>query len=136
MGRGAWTRWWTMRAVKAGVVLLALLTMPPSARAAQPLSPLISGWEQWFRVDSQVSIRDGKPVVNGTVWNTSPWSATRVQLLVEGLDASGKPVSQRVVWLGADLPKGTHAYFEVPMPAAVSYRVSVFAFDSNRGRWS
>jgi hypothetical protein len=118
-----------MVVVKAGTVFLSLLAMTTNAPAAVPLYPLVSGWEQWFRVDSQASIRDGNAVVSGTVWNTSDWSARRVQLLVEGLDASGKPVSQRVVWLGLDLPRGTHAYFEVPMPASVSYRVSVFAFE-------
>ncbi len=123
-----------MRIVKGGITFLSLLTMTTSASAAAPLYPLVSGWEQWFRVDSQASIRDSQSVVSGTVWNTSGWSARRVQLLVEGLDTSGKPVSQRVVWLGLDLPKGTHAYFEVPMPASASYRVSVFAFDSARGR--
>lgn len=123
-----------MPIVKAGIVFAALLTMTTNTPAATPLYPLVSGWEQWFRVESEASIRNGKSIVSGTVWNISGWSFRRVQLLVEGLDTGGKPVSQRVVWLGLDLPKGTHAYFEVPMPAAVSYRVSVFAFDGGPGK--
>lgn len=119
-----------MRVVKAGIFLLVLLAMTTRPRAAEPLYPLVTGWEQWFRIDSQATaLPDRNYAVSGTVWNTSGWSLERIQLLVEGLDASGKPVSQRVVWLGPDLPKGTHAYFEVPMPASASYRVSVFAFD-------
>ena len=123
-----------MRIVRATIALLSLLTMATSAPTAAPLSPLVSDWEQWFRIDSQVSVRDSASVVSGTVWNTSDWSAKRVRLLVEGLGSDGQPVSQRVVWLGLDLPKGAHAYFEVPMPASASYRVSVFAVDSARGR--
>lgn len=122
-----------MRGVRVVVLLLPLLMMTASAGAAEPLSPLVSGWEQWFRVESQAAMREGSAVVSGTVRNTSFWTARRIQLLVEGLDASGTPVSQRVVWLGSDLTGGTHAYFEVSMAAAASYRVSVFAFDSVRG---
>jgi len=121
-----------MRPVLAAV---ALLTMAASVPAAERLYPLVSDWAQYFRVESQTTMRDGKAVVTGTVWNTGKWGATRIQLLMEGVDAGGTPVTQRVVWLGIDLPPGTHGVFEVPMAAASSYRVSVFAYDSRRGRW-
>jgi hypothetical protein len=124
-----------MGIVRTAVVALALLSVTASVQASQRLSPLVSGWEQYFRIESQSSMRDGKALVSGTVWNTTSWGAKRIRLLVDGLDASGTPVSQRVVWLGVDLPAGTHGYFEVPMPASTSYRVSVFSFDSGRGRW-
>ena len=117
------------------VVAIALLSMAVSVPAGELLYPLVSDWEQYFRIESQVSTRDGKSVVSGTVWNTTNWAAKRIQLLVDGLDASGTPVSQRVVWLGIDLPAGAHGYFEVPVPISPSYRVTVFAFDSRRGRW-
>ena len=59
--------------------------------------------------------------------------AKRIQLLVEGLDATAQIVVQRVVWLGVDLPPSSHAGFEVPMtPASASYRVRIFAFDTSR----
>jgi hypothetical protein len=103
--------------------------------AAEPLVPLVVDWEQYFRVDAASATRDGRAIVSGTVWNISDYSAKRIQLLVEGLDVAGQPVAQRVVWLGMDLRSGTHAIFEVPMAPAASYRVSVFAFDSSRGRW-
>lgn len=57
----------------------------------------------------------------------------RIQLLVEAVDGNGQVFNQRVTWLGVDLTAGTHAFFDVPMPVAASYRVSVFAFDSPRG---
>ncbi len=118
-----------MRLTRIAAVVVAMLLLAACVDAAAPLSPLVSGWEQWFRVDVQSARQDSRAVVSGVVWNTSDWGARRIRLLVEGLDAGGQPVSQQVVWLGVDLPAGMHAFFEVPMPEASSYRVSVFAFD-------
>jgi hypothetical protein len=42
-----------VRVVEAGIVFLTVLTMTASVTAAQPLYPLVSGWQQWFRIDSQ-----------------------------------------------------------------------------------
>jgi hypothetical protein len=124
-----------VRGARTIVVLLALVMATMSGAVAQPLSPLVVDWEQYFRVESRAASRDGRSVVSGTLWNTAPWGAKRIQLLVEALDGNGQPVNQRVVWLGVDLTAGSHAYFEVPVPAAASYRVRVFAFESGRGRW-
>jgi len=123
-----------MRAASAAVVLVLIMA---TAAVAQSLQPLVVDWQQYFRIDAAPSTQGGRAVVTGTVWNTAPWGAKRIQLLVDALDASGQVVNQRVAWLGIDLASGTHAAFEVPMPSAASYRVSVFAFDSGRGgRWS
>ena len=125
-----------MRAIKAVVVVLTLLTTTLSATAAL-LQPLTVDWPQYFRIESEPSARDGRTVVKGTVWNTANWSTKRIQLLVDAVDAGGQVVNQKVVWLGVDLAPGTHAAFEVPMPTSPGYRVSVFAFESGRGgRWS
>jgi hypothetical protein len=125
-----------MRAIKAVVVVLTLLTTTLSATAAL-LQPLTVDWPQYFRIESESSARDGRTVVKGTVWNTANWSTKRIQLLVDAVDAGGQVVNQKVVWLGVDLAPGTHAAFEVPMPTSPGYRVSVFAFESGRGgRWS
>ena len=126
-----------MRILRPAVVVLALIAMTVSAVVAQRLQPLVVDWQQYFRVESELSTRDGRPQLKGTVWNTANWGAKRIQLLVDALDAGGQVVNQRVIWLGVDLAPGTHAAFEVPMPASSSYRVSVLAFDSGRsGRWS
>jgi hypothetical protein len=47
---------------------------------------------------------------------------------VEALDSGGQPTDQRIVWLGSDLPAGTHAEIDVPTSPAASHRVRVFAF--------
>ena len=122
-----------MRTLKAAVVLLALVATVVNAAVAQSLQPLVVDWQQYFRVESESSVQAGRSLVKGKVWNIAPWRATKIQLLVDAVDAGGQVVNQRVVWLGADLTAGTHASFEVPMPASSAYRVSVFAFDSGRG---
>ena len=118
-----------MRAARMIVVCLGLLLGAVGIGAAQPLSPLVAEWDQYFSVHSRPVMRAGRSVGSGTVWNVSGWGARRIQLLVEGLDDNGQPVSQRLVWLGADLPAGAHAYFEAPLPSSTSYRVRVFAFN-------
>jgi hypothetical protein len=115
-----------MRAVTTTVVVLSLVLLIVSGGAAQPLSPLVVEWDRFFSVQAQPGVRDGRSV--GTIWNTSDWGTRRIQLLVEGLDGNGQAVNQRVMWLGVDLPAGSHAYFEASMPASASYRVRVFAF--------
>lgn len=126
-----------MRAVRIAFVLLLLIAGTLSAAGAQSLSPLVVDWAQYFRVESRPVSRGGRAIVTGTVWNTATWNAKRIQLLVEAVDGNGQVVNQQVIWLGIDLAAGTHADFDVPMPASASYRVSVFAFDSGRGgRWS
>jgi hypothetical protein len=117
--------------------LLILVAMTASPVRAEPLQPLVVGWEQYFRIEAEPVTKAGRSVVKGTVWNTTTWGAKRIQILVDALDAGGRVIDQRVAWLGVDLAGGTHAFFEVPMPASAAYRVSVYAYDSGRGgRWS
>jgi hypothetical protein len=117
--------------VAAGI--LVLLGTTPAPVASAPLAPLIVNWQRTFTVDSQVTQKDGRSLVTGTVLNTSTCGAQRIQLLIDALDPGGAFVDQRIVWLGVDLTPGSHAYFEVPaaQPAA-SHRVSVFAFESKK----
>jgi hypothetical protein len=126
-----------MRILRAVAVVLVLLATTMSADAAQLLQSLTVDWPQYFRIESEPSARGGGTIVKGNIWNTANWSTKRIQLLVDAVDAGGQVVNQKVVWLGVDLAPGTHAAFEVPMPASSGYRVSVFAFESGRGgRWS
>lgn len=125
-----------MRVVVLAVVAGALGFSAGCAPAAQPphlLQPLTVDWASYFTVEWQATPQDGRALVSGKVTNTTGWGARRIQLLVEGLDPTGQVVSQRVVWLGVDLPSASHAYFEVPVaPTSPSYRVQVFAFDTGR----
>lgn len=114
-------------------IVAAMLVMGMGAQAgADLLTPRVIGWEQFFKVDWQADQRRGAPVVTGYIMNDWGVPAHNIQLLVEGLDAGGAVVAQRVSWLGSDLTPGMRAYFEEPAPApapAAGYRVSIFAFD-------
>jgi hypothetical protein len=127
-----------MRRMVTAVVLVSVVWLSPQQAATQiasppvsaPYTPLVLGWEQFFKVTWEASERNGRRYADGYVFNDWGFTATRVQLLVDGLDSSGHIVSQRVSWLGQSIPPGSRVYFDVPAPQpAVNYRVSVFAFD-------
>ena len=46
-------------------------------------------------------------------------------LLLEGLDGSGRTVAKTTTWV----PPNNRAFFEVPVPTAAAYQVSVQSFD-------
>jgi hypothetical protein len=90
----------------------------------------VRGWERFFSVSSETWLRRGQPVVGGYVVNETGHPASRVQLLVEALDGSGRVVDHRVTWLGPDVSPGSRAYYQIRAPqGGATYRVSVFAFD-------
>ena len=116
-----------------GALLLAAplaLTACAPATDGRPMTPLVVGWEQFFKLTwSVVDSRRG-PVVSGRIYNNWGFAAANVRLLVDELDASGQIVDQRVGWLGFMLTPGTTAPFEIPVAHRTpNYRVSVFAFD-------
>ncbi len=121
---------WKTIVAAALLLLSVIVAMPLGAAVDRPLTPLVLGWEQFFKLDWQLGERRAQPVVWGHLFNDWGMSAARVQLLVEGLDGSGQIVGQKVAWLGSTLTPGTRQYFEVPVPwKAPTHRVSVFAFD-------
>ena len=114
---------------RVSVVVLLLCAHAASGWSA-PLTPRVAGWEQFFKIDWQAGVRDGKPVVHGRVFNDWGFDARDVRLLAEGLDADGRVAWQKVEWLGSHVAPGTRVPFEIPVPAPASaYRVSVFSFD-------
>ncbi len=116
-------------------LLLALPALSACAGRAQPLEPLVVGWERIFRLEWRVVRRGDQQVVSGYLTNDSPYTVMRVQLLVEALDANGAVVGQEVTWATAVMmTPSTRAFFEVHVPASSSaYRVRVFAFDNAGG---
>src|SRR5262245_17156407 len=128
----------TMRRVVTVVVLGLVMwsgAVPFTAHfsnraSAAAYEPMVQGWERYFSITWEPFERHGVHYVGGYVDNTFGLPARRIQLLVDGLDASGNVVSQKVSWLGSDLTPGTHAYFETRDPEpGKTYRVRVFAFD-------
>ena len=115
------------------LALAALLGLLAATRHAdaQSLTPTFPGWERYFSVSWEPFERRGAPYLRGNIVSSYGVTATRVQLLVDSLDASGRITAQRVEWLGgSNLPGFSSTYFEVPIrERGAAYRVSVFAFD-------
>jgi len=66
--------------------------------------------------------------LRGFVYNTGNRRAARMILLVEGLDGSGQPVTRTTTWV-RDVPPNNRAFFQVAVPTAAAYRVTVQSFD-------
>jgi len=103
---------------------LALLALSSPTWAAD--------WDGWFHVSWEPE-PEGKtptPRIEGFVRNDSPYRVTDVQLEVEGLGADKRSVGRRVVWALGDIESGRQSSFVIEaMPGAVTYRISVSAFD-------
>src|SRR5262249_28796839 len=104
-----------------------------ASKAAHGLQSFVPGWERFFTIEWQAGTQRGQRILSGTVQNRYGAAATRVQLLVEGLDDKGGVVSQRVVWLGGNISPFDTAYFSVPGEPRAKYRVTMFAYDQGRG---
>jgi hypothetical protein len=92
------------------------------ARAAELYAP--ETLDRYFKIEWSRAGRN----VNGYVYNAGNRRAAHMVLLVEGLDASGNPVNKTTKWV-RDVPPNNRAFFEVAVPTAAAYRVSVQSFD-------
>ncbi len=82
------------------------------------------------KVESQTGFRKGRPIVWGYIYNQRGMYASRVRILIEQLDSTGKSVGSQTAWIPGDLPRFGREYFEQPVPTAdATYRVSVISLD-------
>jgi hypothetical protein len=121
------------RLVSGSVLLLLIVALGACATGPaswQPgnLQPLVIGWQQFFRVQWDVTEQHGETLVEGYIMNVWGFAALNLQLLVTGYDASGRQVGQRIAWGPSEIDYGARVYFNVPVPAAASYDVAVFAW--------
>ena len=108
---------WLLGAV-AMVATLAPATAPaPAAAEVQESS------DPAFRLEWA---RDGRKV-EGYVYNRTSRYAAKMRLLVEGLDASGKVTAATGTWV-TDVPPNNRSYFQVAVPDAPSYRVTIVSY--------
>ncbi|MBM3219061.1 MAG: hypothetical protein FJZ38_10330 [Candidatus Rokubacteria bacterium] len=92
------------------------------AVSATPVTELRVAWE--------TVARGAKAVVRGYVYNDHHLRAEKIQLRIEQLDASARPVVTRVAWVPGTIAYRDRAYFEAAVPAAgATYRVSIESFD-------
>lgn len=118
--------------------LLPLLLAPlglglPVGRAqAQSITP--ANASQYFRVESQSGPdRRGRPTVWGYIYNERGLGNARLQILVETLDASGKPIAQEIDYVDTEVPLFQRGYFEArPKTPGASYRVTIHQGDWTR----
>lgn len=122
-----------MRRVLVAVVLFLLLAGVPGS-GAQALTPLEIDWEQIFRLEWQLTERDGRALIVGRIYNVSFYGVSRIQLLVDQFDAGGRAVAQQITWLGFSLQPGESGFFDVSVPSRDGkYDVRVYAFDRKFG---
>jgi len=107
-----------------GTVSLVSFLSPTSAPVQAAETSTRESLDQTFRLEWTKTARN----VNGYVYNSSNRRAAHMQLLVEGLDAAGTVVTKTMTWV-RDVPPNNRAFFDVAVPNAPSYRVSVLSFD-------
>ena len=111
------------RAGKLGALLIGMLAFAGAvARAAEIYAP--QTLDRYFRLEWSKA----GPNVNGYVYNSANRHAAHMQLVVEGLDNSGKVVAKTLTWI-RDVPPNNRGYFETAVPGAASYRVRILSFD-------
>jgi len=117
-----------MRGARLALVVAAVsLIATGSAAAANYAQETL---DRYFRIEYQVAPSGTRPVMSGYVYNMSPGvPAERMQLSIEGLDASGKVVATSSTWVLGGVPPGNRAYFSAAVAPAASYRVQVQSFD-------
>ena len=129
--------WRSGKFARLGVAGLLLLVSAggcatgPMTMTWQPgnLQPLIVGWQQFFRIQWDVSRQEGQPVVEGYITNVWGFTALNVRLLVNGYDATGQMVGQLISWGPNEIDYGNRMYFNVPVPQAATYEVAIFSWN-------
>ena len=122
-----------MRRVPVAVALFLLLAGAPSSWA-QSLTPLEIDWAQVFRLEWQLTDRNGRALIVGRIHNVSFYGVSRIQLLVNQHDAGGRAVAQQIAWVGFSLQPGESGFFDVSVPGRDGkYDVLVYAFDRKFG---
>src|SRR3989475_11715061 len=113
------------------VIVSALLGAVVLGSSLSPTSAPVRAAETYTReaLDHYFPLGGSKTgrKVDGYVYNASNRRAAAMRLLVEGVDASGHVANQTMTWI-RDVPPNNRAFFEVAVPGAPSYRVSIPSF--------
>lgn len=106
--------------------LAALLVLVWPRRAQAQAGAMTATTDQYFRVEATPGTdRKGRPTVWGYVYSLSGRGGGRPRLLLETLDAAGKPVAQQLVYVDSDFAGG-RVYWEArPNTPGPAYRATV-----------
>jgi hypothetical protein len=121
-----WTRIRTRVAVPLSGVGLAVLGLIGSA----PAQPLYTQVANSLRVEWQrTTSLGGRPVLEGYVYNASPYRIGGVRLRVEMLDSSNQVLGETFGWVYGNIRAGGRWPFSMPPPKeGESLRVTVESF--------
>ena len=137
----------SMRTLQGSIIswgrfgLIATL-LTACATAGDPLTShtefdtMVPGWEYKYALDWKVQpAQDGTSLVYGRVSSKYGEFAGSFRVLGMAVDSSGKVIGQRIGLVPGGVPGFASVYFEVgPLPAAASYRVTVWDYDTLYGR--
>ena len=117
-----------VRAARRALAVLAVVAVGTGAGWTQTSG---GPFAHYLRLDWEVTKgRRGQALVSGSLYNDYGFPAVRVQLLVEGVDASGQTINETVVYIDREVPARGRASFEAAVPArGGAYRVTVHFFD-------
>jgi hypothetical protein len=111
-------------------VLLIGIAALGVANSAHAQDYAMVGGDRYFRLEWEPAVRHGHPEVRGNIFNEWGETAQRIRLRVESLNQAGQVTAVTEMNLPGQITPGTHAFFEVPVPApAPAYRVSVIGWD-------
>jgi hypothetical protein len=113
-----------MRHTVVTLCALAIVLGAPAVTAAFSASPVTELRVEWEQVPHRSGVK-----IRGYVVNQHQMRAENVRLRVEQLDADARPVVTRTVYVIGTIPYRDRGYFEVAVPAAASYRVSIETYD-------
>lgn len=122
----------------AMVVMLAVILSACATADNQPSENLVTLMPdslRWFKLSWEaVPESDGRVRLRGYVENTYGEAATRIQLLAQALDVSGKVVGQKLQFMQETIPGFGRAYYEVAgLPQADHDRVTVWSYERIQG---
>jgi len=86
--------------------------------------------DRYFRIEFDVASSSPRATIRGYVYNQhTGYTADRMRLSIERLNAAGTVVGTSAMWLLGGVPPGGRAYFSARVEPAASYRVQVESFD-------
>jgi hypothetical protein len=115
----------------ATTAVSAILAATLDTTSAQPQPSALA--ERDFRVEWDLRQTAQGSAIAGYVYNNGGLAAAKLSVLVQGLDAAGRPVNSTVGYLPGTVPAFNRTYFEMRVPDATSYRVSVLSFEWLKG---
>jgi hypothetical protein len=106
--------------------LPALLALGWGHRAHAQSGAMTTTTDQYFRVETTAGTdRKGRATAWGYVYSLSGRGGGRPRLLLETLDAAGKPIAQQLVYVDEDFASG-RVYWEArPNTPGAAYRATV-----------